>query len=153
MKKTILKRCLLGAPAGLSVYVLFTLFASWLRGDGTYYFTGGYLVWLYGTELNAVTVACICAMLIGMIWAAASLIFQTDWSLMKQTAVHYLACTVPSLLINCAFGTMPRSMDGLMQYLWLFGCIYVLIWIGQYICIRKRVRQMNAMLNTAEEKE
>lgn len=150
MKKEVMKRCFFGAPMGLTVYFLFLLCTSWIRGDGELHI-GYYLIRIYGTELRALTAAGICAMLIGVIWAAASLIFQTDWSLTKQTVLHYLVCTVPSIGINFLAGNMPRSASGLLQYLRLFGCVYALVWVIQYLGMRRRVRQMNAMLNGSKE--
>lgn len=154
MRKKILSYGLFGAPAGLTVQILFTLCGSYLRGDGKYHFTSGHLVLVYGSELNAMTAACIGAMVIGMIWAAAALIWrETDWNLLKQTIVHFLACTVPSLLIAGAMGFMPWSRDGLGQYLLLFGVLYGLNWIVQYFMLKKRVRRMSAQLKYLEGNE
>lgn len=151
MEKKILNRCLVGAPVGLTVWFLFTLLAAYLRG-GEIILASGHAVFVYGSELNAVTAASASAMLIGMVWAAASLIYQeTDWSLLKQTAVHALICVVPSLAIVYVMEWMPRSLDGLGQYLWLFGVIYVLIWAVQYLSTRKRLKQINAKLKDMEE--
>lgn len=147
MRKKILSCCLFGAPAGLSVQILFTLWGSYLRGDGKYHFTSGHLVFVYGSELNAVTATCVGAMLIGMIWAAATLIWrETDWNLLQQTLVHIFACLIPSLGIAYVMRFMPWSLDGLCQYLVIFGVLYVLNWGVQYQMMRKRVRELNTGL-------
>ena len=152
MKKKIMLCCLFGAPAGVTMYVLFTLWGSWLRGDGNCYFTSGHLVQIYGNEWNAVAAACIGAMMIGMIWAVASLIYrETDWSLLGQTVVHCGVCVIPSLLIAYAMHWMPRSWDGLGQYLTVFGVLYGVNWTAQYFGMKKRVRRMNEKLNQLEE--
>lgn len=153
MKKKILQYCLFGAPAGVTVNVLFTLWGSWLRGDGGYHFTTGHMVQVYGSELNAVAATCVGAMVIGMIWAAASLIYlDTDWSLLKQTVVHCAVCVVPSLLIAYAMHWMPRNWDGLIQYAVVFGVMYALNWTVQYAGMKKRVRRMNEKLRKLEER-
>ena len=152
MKKKIMQYCLFGAPAGVTIYVLFTLWASWLRGDGKYYFTSGHLVQIYGNEVNAVAAACLCAMVLGVIWASASLIYQeTDWSLLRQTVVHCGVCVLPSLLIAYVMCWMPRSGDGLRQYLTVFGVMYVLNWTAQYFGMKRRVRRINKELSKLEE--
>ena len=148
--KKVMKQALLGAPVGAMIYVLFLLLVSNLRGDGELH-VGYYLIRIYGTELNALTAACISAMVLGMIWSAASLIFQKDWSLLKQTVFHYLVCTVPSLLIVYEMGFMPRNPDSYMQYLGLFGIIYLAIWTVRFFAMKKRVRQMNLMLEERNE--
>ena len=153
MKKKIVRHCLFGAHAGISVYVVFTLLASWLRGDGKYYYTSGHLAQIYGTEVNAVAAACTGAMLIGMIWASATLIYQeTDWSLLRQTVIHCAVCVIPSLLIAYMMYWVPRSWDGLRQYLTVFGVLYVLNWTVQYFGMKKRVQRINEELRKLEER-
>ncbi|MBQ7801701.1 MAG: DUF3021 domain-containing protein [Oscillospiraceae bacterium] len=154
MKKKILKHSLFGILLGLALWAGFILWAFWLRGDGQLRFVSGQLMVLYGSERNAVTAECAGAVLIGLLWSNAALIWrETDWSLLKQTAVHYLVCVVPSLLIACAMGFMPRSLDGLGQYLLLFGVLYGLNWIIQYSALKARVRKMNQRLRLLEERE
>ena len=146
MLKKILRRCLFGAPTGLTVFMGIMLTAAHLRGDGELR-TGYYLLQIYGTELNAMTAACISAMVIGMIWSAASLIYETDWNLLIQTLAHAVACVVPSLLIARAMYWMPRNWEGIVQYVVIFGVIYAVIWVFQYLGIKRRVTQMNEKLN------
>lgn len=154
MRKKIANRCFFGAPAGVMLQVLVTLWGSYMRGDGRYGFVSGHLILVYGTELNAVTAQYIGAMLVGMIWSAASLIYQEmEGSLLKQTVVHGMVCIVPSLLIAYAMQWMPHSLNGLVQYLTLFGGIYVLIWMVQYAGMKKRIRQINTQLEQMREKE
>ena len=151
MKKKILSCTLLGIPVGLALWVAFTVLGSYLRGAGEYNVAAYYLIRVYGNELNAVAAQCVGAMLIGVLWTNAALIWrEMDWSLLKQTVVHFFACTVPSLLIAYAMQFMPRSLDGLVQYLTLFGGIYVLNWIVQYLGMRRRVRQINEKLKNME---
>ena len=150
MAKKIFNRCLFGAPAGVTVWVLFILFSAWLRG-GDVIWVSGHGVLVYGSELAAITAQVGSAMLIGMIWAAASLIWQeTDWSLLKQTAVNCLLCTTPSMAVAWVMQWMPHSLDGIFQYLRLFGVMYLLIWLVQYLGMRKRVRQFNEKIKALE---
>ena len=151
MAKKIFDRCLFGAPAGVTVWVAFILWGAWLRGGGNVIWVSGHGVQVYGSELAAICAQVGSAMLIGMIWAAASLIWQeTEWSLLKQTAVNCLACTIPSMAIAWVMQWMPHSLDGIFQYVLLFGVIYVLIWMVQYLGMRKRVRQFNEKIKALE---
>lgn len=152
MGKKIMKYCMFGASEGITVYMAFTLLGSWLRGDGKYYYTSAHLIRIYGNEVNAVGVACLSAMILGMIWAAASLIYQeTEWSLLRQTLVHSAVCVVPSLVIAYIMWWMPRNLDGLGQYITVFGVLYVLNWTAQYFGMKKRVRQMNKKLKRLQD--
>lgn len=150
MKNKILMRSLIGAPVGLTAWFLFILWAAYLRG-GEIMLVSGHGVFVYGSELNAVAAEVAGAMLIGMIWGAATLIYQeTDWSLLKQTVAHSLVCMIPSLGITYVMQWMPHSLDGLGQYLRLFGIIYALNWIIRYWTTRKRLMQINAKLKEME---
>lgn len=152
MVSKIIKRCFSGAVSGLAVYVMFTLFASWVRADGSYYFASGHMILSYGSELNAVSAACGGAAVLGALWASAALIYrETDWSIPVQTALHILICIVPSLLLVRWLNWMPRSMDGFMQYARLFGILYILLWLGQYLMLRSGVRQLNDAVEAAEK--
>lgn len=147
MKTKMWKRCLFGAPMGLLIFMGIWLTLAHLRGDGELRI-GYYLLQVYGTEVNALTAACVSAMIIGMIWSAASVIYETDWNLLVQTLVHGMVCVIPSMLIAWAMCWMPRSWDGLTQYVAIFGVIYVIIWLMQYLDRKRRVRQMNALLES-----
>ena len=151
MAKKIFNRCLFGAPAGVTMWFLFLLWAAFLR-EGDVILVSGHSVFVYGSERNAVAAAVASAMLIGMIWSCASLIYQeTDWSLLKQTAVNFLVCTIPSLAIAYGMQWMPHSLDGLGQYVRMFAGIYVVIWAVQYFSTRKRLKQINAKLKELKE--
>lgn len=147
MAKKILKRCMVGAPWGVALQILVVVLYSYRRGDGEIYHASAWLLGVYGTELNAFAAECLGAMLIGMLWAASALIFQeTDWSLLKQTAVHFAVCMVPSLVIGFVLHWLPRNRYGLLQNLLLFGLLYVVNWVVQFFWMRRRVKQMNAQL-------
>ena len=149
MKKKMLRRCLFGAPTGLTVFIIIALGFAHLRADGELRI-GYYLIRIYGNEVNAFTAACIGAMLIGIIWSAASAIFETDWNLLVQTVTHALCCVVPSLAIAWAMYWIPRTASGIGQYAAIFAVIYVLIWLIQYLDRKKRVTQMNRRLKALD---
>ncbi len=147
MKKKIACYTLFGAPMGLTISVLMTFLGSLLRGDGRWHFTSAQLIVRFGSELNAVAAQCLGAMVLGAIWANATMIYyDTDWSLLKQTLVHCLACIVPSLAIAFWLDWLPRNWDGLGQWLIMFGSIYMLNWILQYRSVKKKIDRMNERL-------
>lgn len=154
MKQKLLRHTGFGAVLGLALWALFTLLAAHLRGTWQFPAVSGHLVFIYGSELAAVTVQCIGAILCGILWCDAALIFrETDWNLLVQTLVHIVVCMVPALAIAYVLYFMPHSLDGLMQYLRLFGAVYVLNWVGQYLRLRKGVKEINAGLNAMRKAE
>lgn len=145
MAKNIFRRCLLGAPTGLMIFTFIALFFAHLSGDGELR-VGYYLVRVYGSEVNALTALVLSSMAIGILWSAASVIFDTDWNLLAQTALHGICCVIPSVAIAWGVYWIPHTLDGLVQYVTIFAVIYVLIWIFQYLSIRRRLRQFNDKL-------
>ncbi len=147
MRKKVFGYTLFGSSMGLTLSVMMTLIASLLRGDGQWHFTSANLIIRFGSEVNAVAAECAGAMLLGAIWANATMIFSdTDWSLLKQSAIHCLVCTVPSMAIAVWLKWFPLNWDGVMQCVRLFGVIYMLNWVLQYMSFRKRIKQLNAKL-------
>lgn len=152
MKRKILNCCIFGALFGLALQVLVTVLLSYLRGDGTYNRVSYHLLQIYGNELNAVTAQYLSAMVIGMIWSAASLIYrETDWSLLKQMVIHFLLCVTPSLMIAYIMGWMTPTLDGFLGHLGWFLVIYLVVWTAQYNRVKKRIAQMNALLASGDE--
>lgn len=150
MAKNILKRCLLGAPTGLMIFTFIALFFAHLSGDGELR-VGYYLVRVYGSEVNALTALVLSSMAIGMVWSAASVIFDTDRNLLAQTVLHALCCVGPSLAIAWCVYWIPHTVNGLVQYVTIFAVIYVLIWFFQYLSIRRRLRQFNTKIGELED--
>ena len=150
MAKNIFRRCLLGAPTGLMIFTFIALFFAHLSGDGELR-VGYYLVRGYGSEVNALTALVLSSMAIGIVWSAASVIFDTDWNLLAQTALHGICCVIPSVAIAWGVYWIPHTLDGLVQYVTIFAVIYVLIWIFQYLSIRRRLRQFNTKIGELEE--
>lgn len=155
MKRKMINRTIFGALLGLSLWAAFTILTSWLRGQWQFPAVSGHLVMVYGSELAAVTAQCAGAMLCGILWCNAALIFQEkDWSIPMQTGVHILVCMVPAVAIAWFLNFMPHNRNGLMQYLRLFGVIYLINWAAQYLHLRKEIKKINMCLNrTMEETE
>ena len=154
MKQKIIRHTVFGMILGMALWAGFTVFAAHLRGTAQFPAVSGHLVRLYGSELNAVTAQCVGAMLCGVLWSNAALIFrETDWNLLAQTGAHMAVCMVPALVIARVMGFMPYGPDGLMQYLRLFGAVYVLNWLIQYLRLRKGVQQINAQLDSLRSEQ
>ncbi len=145
--KKLLKRCLLGAPIGLSLTVLITLCISLGIGDGRFYPVAPELIGDCGTELNAMLLQTACSFLYGAAWAGASLIWEQErWSLLRQAVLHLLVSSGATFPIAYFLRWMPRSISGMLAYFGTFLGIYAVIWIFQYAGIRRRLRQINGKI-------
>ncbi len=140
-------RALVGAPIGLAISTVITILISLSKGDGKYYAVVPELIADLGSEIGAVTIQALCSMLYGAAFAGASVIWDSDWNLTKMTVVHFLICSAATFPIAYLMRWMEHSTGGVLKYFGLFVAIYVVIWISQYMKIKKNVSALNKKVN------
>ena len=144
MKRKLVSTCALGAALGIALSTLITVGISLCVGDGQFYAVAPALVEDCGGELNAVCLQTLLSMLYGAAWAGAALIWRQDsWSLTRQTVTHLLVCSAATFPIAWLCRWMPHDAAGVAAYFGIFLGVYALIWLAQYLSIRRRVRAMN----------
>lgn len=145
MKKKVVIRCLIGAPIGLTLSTIITIAISLIVEDGHYYAVVPELIADCGTEINAVLLQTICSLLYGAAWAGASIIWEIDnWSILRQTTTHLIVCSLCTFPIAYFMRWMNHSILGILSYFGIFFAIYFVIWISQYMAIKKRIQQINS---------
>lgn len=140
-------RALIGAPVGLAICTVIAVLDSWYMGDGKFYAVVPALTADIGSEIGAVTVQMLCSMLCGAAFAGASVIYQTDWSLTRMTAVHFLICSAATFPIAYLLRWMDHSAGGILKYFGQFLAIYVVIWVASYVRLRRYVNALNKKVN------
>ena len=143
MKKMILRRCLAGAPIGLAISTAITIIISLNIGDGKYYAVTPELTADCGSEIMAVVIQALCSMLYGAAFAGASVVWDTDWSLTKMTAVHFLICSAATFPTAYLMRWMEHSVGGVLLYFVQFVVIYVIIWIISYMATKRKIEAFN----------
>lgn len=144
MKKRLLLLCGAGAALGVTLSLLIAILISLTVGDGWFYAVVPELIADCGGELNAVILQTALSMLYGAAWAGAALIWkQEQWSLARQTVTHLLVCSLATFPVAWLCRWMRHDAAGAALYFGIFFAIYALIWLGQYLGIRRRVREMN----------
>lgn len=152
MWKTVLKRCLLGAPLGLAIGTVITIVISLFAGDGRYYAVVPELITDCGSEINAVLLQSALSLVYGAAWAGASVIWQNErWSILKQTLTHLAICSAATFPIAYFARWMPHNAAGVALYFGIFIVIYAAIWLVQYSAVRKRVTEINRKLEQKQE--
>lgn len=147
MKKKVLLRCLLGAPIGLAVSTMIAIAVSLVKNDGSYYAVVPELVSDFGTEINAVLIQAIFSLVYGAAFGGASVIWDTDWSILKMTVVHLIICSIATFPIAYLMRWMDHSTAGILKYFGIFITIYVIIWASQYTGIKRKIQAMNKKIN------
>ena len=136
-------RALLGAPLGLAYSTMITIILSLARGDGTYYAVVPEMTADIGSESVAVLIQALCSMLYGAAFAGASVVWDTDWSLTRMTAVHFLICSAATFPIAYHIRWMDHTPVGVLKYFGIFLAVYIAIWIGQYLRMKRNVEAIN----------
>jgi len=148
MKKKIFMRALVGAPIGLTISTIITIIFSLLFGEGAYFAVPHDLAAACGSEINAVLLQTVFALLYGAMWGSASVIWEMEnWSLLKMTLTHLAVCSVVSFPIAYFMQWMPHSIPGALAFFGMFFAIYTVIWLSQYCAIKRQVAQMNSRLS------
>ena len=146
-KKAALRRGLLGAPIGIAIGHVITIFISLIQGTGEFYAVVPAFVKQAGSEAGAVALQCLLCMLLGAGCAAASVIWENEkLGLTKQTALHFIAISLCMLPIAYMTHWMDHSLGGILSYFGVFALIYVVIWLALYGTILRNVRAINASL-------
>ncbi len=149
MKKKVISRCLIGAPIGLFVCHLILIIISvfinlFTLRKGEFFSAPPSLITLCGNELNAVIIQTICSLIMGAAFAGASVIWEVEnWSLLKQTILHFLVISVSTLPIAYCMYWIPHTFRGILIYIAIFFFIYFSIWIGRYFTMKKKIQAIN----------
>lgn len=148
MKKQAFLRFILGALGGVLVAQIVLIIISLCIGQGEVMPVPPALFAQVGNELSAYILQTLAVMLYGGVWAAASLVWEKDWSLLKQTVVHCLCCSLSALPIATLLHWFPHTPLGFAGYFGGFLLLYFSMWLSQYLQMRARVRRMNQQLHT-----
>ena len=136
-------RALVGAPIGLAYSTVITIIISLAQGDGKYYAVAPEMITEIGSESIAVLFQALCSMLYGAAFAGASVVWDTDWSLTKMTVVHFLICSAATFPIAYLIRWMDHTPGGVLRYFGIFLAVYIAIWVGQYMRIKRNVDAIN----------
>ena len=148
MKKKIIKRSLLGFPLGITMGYLITILISLGWANGYYSPCVPELISLMGNEINAVILQTILCGILGVGFAASSVIWEMDrWSIVKQTGIYF--SIIAAVMLPTAYFAywMEHSIIGFVFYFGIFIFIFAGIWISMYVTGKSNVRKMNQKLS------
>lgn len=144
MKKKIIIRVISGLPIGLSIGYLISIAASFIWADGAYSPCVPELIDIAGSEINAVVLQAFLCAILGSGFGASSVIWEIEeWSLIKQTGIYFLIVSVLMMPIAYVTYWMEHSIFGFLSYFGLFALIFTVIWLIQYLRIKRNVGKLN----------
>ena len=146
-KLTALTRGLLGIPLGIAIGFIITLIISGIYGNGEYLSARPELIAEMGSEINAVLLQTGLSALVGMAFAAGSVIWEMeDWSHAKQTGIYFLVTALVMLPVAWFARWTERSFKGIAIYFGTFVVVFIIIWAIQYFFWRQKIKKMNEKL-------
>ena len=138
----------------MALSTIITILISLTVGDGRFYPVMPELIADCGGELNAVMLQTALSMLYGAAWAGggahlAAGRLEPDEAdraaparLFRRHLPHRLGLPLDA----------PRRGGGVALYFGIFFAIYALVWLGQYLGIRRRLREVNRALGARRER-
>lgn len=146
-----MKKYLLAASAGASIGTIFSLVNSFASADSNYmpvnpFSTfGAYYTTHFSPALTMLIAVSLWA-LIGVLFQAASIVFEQDWSLLQMNVVHFIVTSLG--MLACAI------LGGWFQVYWLnifwffieFSPIYALVYVINYWQMNRSVSEINQTL-------
>lgn len=154
MKKKIIIRGILGFPIGVTIGYFISIFFSLGLANGYYSPCEPELISVMGSEINAVIMQTFLYGLIGISFAASSVVWEIEhWSVVKQTGIYFIINSLVMMPTAYFLYWMEHSVMGFMGYFGLFVLIFVLIWVMMLIIGKYNVKKMNANLFKAKNEK
>lgn len=154
MKKKIFLRSISGFPLGLAIGYLITIIISLVWANGYYSPCVPELVVMMGSEINAVLLQALLCGILGMGFAASSVIWEMDdWGITKQTGIYFLIVSVIMMPIAYITYWMEHSLKGFVSYFGIFTFVFAIVWVVQYTRGRHNVKKMNEALRKSQSKD
>jgi len=148
MKGNLIKRGLMGLPAGIAIGFCITVIISVCVGDGNFHPVTAGLIDTMGNELNAVILQTVLCGILGAGFAMASLIWEIDsWSIAKQSGIYFaIAC---SLMFPIAYiaNWMEHNVVGILSYVGIFLAMFVIVWLIQYFVWKSKIKKLNSSVH------
>lgn len=144
MFKEIVKRGLLGFMIGVFIGETMLIINSLLAGKGVFYPINPLLISGNGAQLPLVVIQYVMTGIIGMTFAASSVIFEMEnWGLLRQTAVHFIITSVVMYICGFICNWFPHNFKSTAIWFGVFIIIYLLFWTGFTIYYRVVIRKIN----------
>lgn len=149
MKKYVF-RTLVGIAFGIAITQIIALIVSLFIGNGNFYLFNPVMERVYETSLNAALVQLLSSSLYGGVFGVSTFVFTKDnWSLVKQTVVHFIIITCTCLLCGWLSFWYPHRISGILIAIGECVVTYFIIWFYFYSSYKKSVSKINEL--TAEK--
>lgn len=147
MKKQVLLRGLLAFPLGIALGYVITIMISLSTGEGIYYPCEPSLIAIAGNEVNAVLLQAILCGILGSSFGACSVIWETEWSILKQTFIYFFITSAVMMSVAYIANWMEHSVAGFLIYFFIFIAMFVMVWLIQYFTWKNKIKKLNSRMD------
>lgn len=147
MRKKIIERTVSGFFFGIAIGQIISVLISLIAGEGEFMICAGEFIALIGSEAAAAAIQTLLCGVMGSGFAAASLIWESDrLNIAAQTGICFSIYAVTLLPIAYFTNWMEHTLLGVLGYIGIFAASFVVVWLNQYLLLRKRIKAINAKM-------
>lgn len=147
MKKKIIGRTVTGFFIGIAIGQIISVLISLIACKGEFVVCAPAFSELLGNEAVAAAIQTLLCGVIGMGYAAASLIWESEkLNIAAQTGICFGIYAVTLLPIAYFTNWMEHSVLGVLGYIGIFAASFVVVWLNQYFLLRRRIKAINAKM-------
>lgn len=147
MKKKIIGRTVVGFFIGIATGQIISVLISLIEGSGEFLVCVPEFTALMGNEAVAAAVQTLLCGVMGIGYAAASLIWESEkLNIAAQTGICFGIYAVTLLPIAYFTNWMEHSLFGVLGYIGIFAASFVVVWLNQYFLLKSRIKAINAKM-------
>ncbi|HDR7434796.1 TPA: DUF3021 domain-containing protein [Bacillus anthracis] len=122
---------------GLGMAMVYSLLFLWI----------GYVNGMETVETKTLIAYLVTANMIGLIFSFASFIFEKEeWSILKQTSIHFIVLLGTFLPTAILIGWVPNRFSPILVCIGIFIVIYFMIWFIMTLYWKRKIKKINHQL-------
>lgn len=104
----------------------------------------GYVKGMENIEVKTLLAYLVTANMVGLIFSFASFVFEKEeWSILKQTMIHFIILLGTFLPIAIWIGWVPNHLVPILICIGSFIVVYFIIWLTMTIYWKKKIEDLN----------
>lgn len=104
----------------------------------------GYVKGMENIEVKTLLAYLVTANMVGLIFSFASFVFEKEeWSILKQTTIHFIILLGTFLPIAIWIGWVPNHLVPILICIGSFIVVYFIIWLTMTIYWKKKIEDLN----------
>lgn len=136
--KEFFKRGIIGAFIGLFISITISLVISIILGQLSFTRPNPNL-----TDLQAFILLYVSSLVLGFVFSASSLMFDSIESIVSKTVIHFIILFITMISVSLLNRWILFDVRSILFFFVYFVVIYIGIWFGQYSYWKKQVQEIN----------